>query len=396
MKKDKFILLEGCNFIDYPKGGQLTFAKRLIQLYKNQIMLVGTTDNPNIPVGKWSKLIINDLEYDFFAFRKIDNYKTKPKIPARISDLLAIKKYEKEIFEKGIHNVFMQAPELIIATHKWNWESICYRFAGVENPLSNARYSWAIYLAKIFEYKLFSALENVSTILASADDKAIYNLISRSNGKLKKDKIIKFPTMVDTSFFYPLKKEEVCNQLNIINSSQINLVMCGRLNIAKGWEFILDAFNKFKKEKINSHLYYVGDGEDRGKLQEKIKEYNLEKNVTITGFQSLEKVKLYLNLADVVLIGSLIEGWSISMVETLACGKPMVSTKVSGASDIIIENKTGFVVEGRDPIIFSDYIKKALELTNVEEISLLHVKKYSLSSMKEKIDKLWKRGNSYD
>jgi glycosyltransferase involved in cell wall biosynthesis len=390
-KNNRFILLEGCDFINFPKGGQLTFAKRMMKLYGNEMLLVGTTDNPNIPIGEWIKITIDNVEYDYFAFRKVNDFKKKPKIPARISDLLSIIKYRKKIFSKEIYNVFMQAPELIIATHNWNWSSICYRFAGVENPLSNSRYSWGIYLAKLFEKKLFSALNKANVILASADDEAIDSLVSRSDNKLKRKNIIKFPTRVDTDFFYPMNKELVQKELKIENNTNINLVFCGRLNVAKGWDFILDVFSIFKERNPNSQLIYVGDGEDRKKLEQKIIKLKLQNYVTITGFQPLEKVRLYTNLADVVLIGSKIEGWSISMVETLACGKPMVSTKVSGARDLITDSVNGYVVNKRDPEIYCSYVEKALQIKDVEKKSLEFIQKYTLSTMKKDIDNLWER-----
>ena len=47
----------------------------------------------------------------------------------------------------------------------------------------------------------------------------------------------------------------------------------------------------------------------------------------------------YLGAADLVFVGSFEEGWSTAMVEALACGKPIISTNISGANDMIIPNE---------------------------------------------------------
>jgi glycosyltransferase involved in cell wall biosynthesis len=383
-----FLIIEGCNFVDCPVGGQLSFAKQLLEVYGDSVGLVGITERDDVPIGKWTKLTIDEKEMDFFAYRKASCNGKKPIIPGRISGYLAIRKYRKLILSKN-KKAITQAPELLIAIKDWEWDSLCYEFPGVENPLLMPRFKWGKPFAKFYEKQLFKALQKVDIILASAGFEAIQNLVKRSKGLLKIEEVIQFPTRVDTNFFKPLKVNKL-NDLNIDHSDLI-LVTCGRINVVKGWDLILDAFKVVRDTKNNVQLYFVGDGEDREKLEDEIKIKNLSASVHITGYQSTNDVLKWLNVADLVLVGSHKEGWSISMLETLACGKPIVSTDVSGAKEMIIEGENGYIIKTRNAKIYSDGIKKGLELKNVKEISLKIASKYAVSNLKNDLDKYWKR-----
>ncbi len=383
-----FLIIEGCNFVDCPVGGQLSFAKQLLEVYGDNVGLVGITERNDIPIGKWTKLQIGEKEMDFFAYRKASCSGEKPIIPGRISGYLSIRKYRKAILSKN-KKALTQAPELLIAIKDWGWDSLCYEFPGVENPLLMPRFKWGKPFANLYEKQLFRALQKVDVILASAGFEAIQNLVKRSKGLLKIEEVIQFPTRVDTNFFKPIKIDKV-NDLDIHHSDLI-LVTCGRINEVKGWDLLIEAFIILKKTKKNVQLYFVGDGEDREKLEEKINLNNLSTSVHITGYQSANDVVKWLNIADLVLVGSHKEGWSISMLETLACGKPIVSTNVSGAKEMIAEGENGYIINSRDANTFSKAIAKGLELKNVKIKSLEIASKYALSTLKTDLDKYWTR-----
>lgn len=63
----KLLILNLCNYIDYPLGGQLAFVRNLISAYGRDAKLVGITTDKDTPIGKWTKTTINGIEYDFYA-----------------------------------------------------------------------------------------------------------------------------------------------------------------------------------------------------------------------------------------------------------------------------------------------------------------------------------------
>ena len=136
-------------------------------------------------------------------------------------------------------------------------------------------------------------------------------------------------------------------------------------------------------------LIFVGDGEDRAKIVNKAQKQGIQSSVQITGFVPQNKVCIYLNAADLCVTASHREGWSLAMLEILACGKPIVSTDVSGAKDMIRQGKNGFIVQERNPKLFADAILKTLELKKTSQISKEIADRFSIKSIAPDLGNIW-------
>jgi glycosyltransferase involved in cell wall biosynthesis len=97
------------------------------------------------------------------------------------------------------------------------------------------------------------------------------------------------------------------------------------------------------------------------------------------------EVRDIVNCADLCVVGSTFEGFSCAMVEQIACGKPLVSTDVSGASEIIEDGVNGFIVKNRDPAEFALYMSKALNLQGAGDRS----RKIAMTKYSENV--VWSR-----
>lgn len=86
----------------------------------------------------------------------------------------------------------------------------------------------------------------------------------------------------------------------------------------------------------------VGDGEEKINLIKMAHDLNIEQNVVFCGLQQPRNVAIHISAADVCVVGSYVEGFSQAMIEQLACGKPIVSTNVSGAKELIKYGKNWF------------------------------------------------------
>lgn len=370
------LYIEGCDFDEFPPGGTLNFTRQMLKVFGNRLALVGICTD-DTPVGKWVKKELNGVEYDFFAIWRRKKTVAKPLIPARLSDYIRFKHYKKEILSIGIRDVFISQQEVMMAVSHWDWSNICYFFPGVANQLQISRYRYAWLLSGLFEKVFFRAVTSANIILAAADDESIRRMVGRSRGLLTWDRIISFPTRVDTSIFHPASKI-VCRNDAEFPEDAIVIVTCGRIHWVKGWRFLIDVFCVFRRSFPNAHLCFIGDGHDRGKVEDYAKETGVADRVRVTGFQSPQQVATYLNAADLYVTGSYREGWATVMIEALSCGIPMVSTNVSSARVIITEDRNGYVIEDRDREKFAEAMRKAIALENVAEFSLAESEKYAL------------------
>ena len=358
-----------------------------MKLFGDRLALVGQTEGDH-PVGCWTSRTIAGTTYPFFSVGRRQASAKRPLIPARLTFYTALRRFRTEILSLGCKAAFTQAPDALMAVSHWQWESLCYWFAGVENPLKTSRYPIVRPLWRLFDILWFSALKHVNVVLAAADESAIRSLVTRSRGQLSREMLIQVPTCVDTSVFHPVATASARAELGIPESGTV-FVTPGRISRLKGWELLLDAFEDFLRRHLEAVLIFVGDGEDRPDLEAEMKTRGLDSHVRVTGFQRQHQVASYLNSADVVVFGSFVEGWSVAMLEALACGRAIVSTEVSGAETMIKSGQNGFVVKGRNAVTFADSMEQALSLANAGQVSSSIAGKFDLTKMGETLARVW-------
>lgn len=382
------LLIEPCDFERFPVGGQLSFAKQMMTSFGNRLALVGISTD-DTPTGRWVTKKFDGQQYSFLAVGWRSASSARPLVPARITAYLDVRRCRRQILAPGIRSAFTQSPETLMAIEKWGWDSLCYMSPGHANPLKMARYMWARPFAPLYDAKFFAALRSADVVLVCADKRAIAALARRSKGLLSVDRIIQFPTRVDMRAFRPMPRQQARKALGLDGPGPV-IVTCGRINKVKGWDLLIQAFVLFRCTHKDARLVFVGDGEDRALLQQAIREQDLAGSVLIGGFQPPASVVQYLNAADFVVVGSYKEGWSVAMIEALACGRAVVATDVSGAKDLIVDGQNGFVVPGRDPGLFAAAMARTVKMKTPNDVSLSIAAKYSLANLKNDLSRLWK------
>lgn len=383
------LLLEGCDFERFPAGGQLTVARQLMAAFGPRLALVGIATGDE-PVGRWVERTIGGQRFQFLATGRRAPQAGRPVVPARISRLAGLLRHRGAILSLGVRSAFTQAPEDLIAVSGWGLDRLCYCFPGVENPVARARYPWARPLAALHDRLLFRALRRADAVLASADEEAILGLVSRSGGALPRSRVRPIPTHYDERVFFPVPRVEARRQVGATDAEPL-LAVVGRLSHVKGWDLVLQAFARLAAGRPRARLHLVGDGEDRPDVVEAVRRLGLEGRVVITGFLPPAGVSAHVNAADVVVVGSRREGFSVAMLEALACGKPLVTTEVSGARTLVQDGRNGFVVPGRDPERLARALADALALDPgaVARESLRVARGYALGELPGRIRAAW-------
>ncbi|MGA2465064.1 MAG: glycosyltransferase [Thermodesulfobacteriota bacterium] len=85
-------------------------------------------------------------------------------------------------------------------------------------------------------------------------------------------------------------------------------------------------------------------------VKAQIAAYGLERHIRLVEF--VEEIHPYYKMADAFLLPSIIEGWSLSMMEAMAYGLPLILTKVGGAAQVVENNDIGLLVDNRYPDVF--------------------------------------------
>jgi teichuronic acid biosynthesis glycosyltransferase TuaC len=149
---------------------------------------------------------------------------------------------------------------------------------------------------------------------------------------------------VDLARFEPIDSKEARNQLGIPMDARV-IVSVGALTPVKGFQILIPALARILPRYPKARLYVVGEGNDRNKLQSLIQELGLEEHVFLVGSKPNEELKFWFSAADLSCLVSAREGWPNVVLESLACGTPVLATPIGGIPEILTSQELGVFVE---------------------------------------------------
>ncbi|MCQ2095119.1 MAG: glycosyltransferase [Bacteroidaceae bacterium] len=358
----KILFIETCNYVDYPSGGQLSFARHFAAAMRGDAALAGIRTDRSMLEGEWGKCAVGKYDYDFFNLHNEVVSSSKPVIPKRISAYLSVRKHIHRIIkDRQFDIIIIQAPEVLFALPVSLLDKVCLIMPGVSNPLRISRYRWARCLAGIYDRHFLRCARLVRWILPAADSETIEGFVRRSKGQLDRSRITQFPTRYDSDIFRPMPKAGCRKQLGL-GKDDLIVITTGRLNWYKGWKLLVDAFALFVTQHPEARLFFLGEGEDEERIREHIVHRGLSGRTFLPGRLSQHDISSYLNASDLFVMGSYTEGWSTSLVEAVACSKPCVVTDFSSAHDLVKDGENGYVVSSRTATEFASAMDKALSL----------------------------------
>lgn len=185
-------------------------------------------------------------------------------------------------------------------------------------------------------------------ILKAADGIRILGSGAQSyliNIGIKEDDLCFIPRGVDTDMFKPDNTTNNLFRRSLgVDSEDFVILYVGRFDQVKGVDYLLEAVKMIYSEHEKIKLILVGDGN--------LKDYYYEISepirdaVVFTGFRS--DIPKFMNMADVVVLPSLSEGCPNVVLEAMACGTPVIASRVGAVPDIIENDRTGVIVEPKD------------------------------------------------
>lgn len=127
---------------------------------------------------------------------------------------------------------------------------------------------------------------------------------------------------------------------------KLTLVSVGRLTKQKNFLRLLQTHERLMHEGVDHDLWILGEGEDRPILEQYIQEHQLEQSVFLPGF--LDNPYPCIHEADLAVCSSSYEGFSTFLTECMILGKPIVTTDVSGAEELLGKSEFGLITANDD------------------------------------------------
>lgn len=154
------------------------------------------------------------------------------------------------------------------------------------------------------------------------------------------------------------------------------LVTVGRLEPQKAYMRLLKIMKKLTDERIDVNLWILGDGTERGMLENYIEEHHLQEHVRLLGFHA--NPYKYLRMGDLFICSSLSEGYSTAVTEALILGLPVITTDCSGMAELLKDGECGMITENDDEALYAG-LKQLLS----DEALLKHYRQKAVERGKE-------------
>lgn len=129
------------------------------------------------------------------------------------------------------------------------------------------------------------------------------------------------------------------------------------LNVAalvphKGQRYLIDAFADVVRVVPDARLVILGQGELHDALNKQVRQHGLERHVLLPGFRT--DVLSLMKTADLFVMSSTTEGLGTSLLDAMACARPIVATSTGGIPEVVIHEETGLLVPPRDADSLAD------------------------------------------
>ena len=284
--------------------------KYLINAYPNTEFIVYSVDSKQNRVIRYDKNIL------WIQRRKLKNFKV---ILFFLRDMIIIlTKFKPDI----IHSVYVN-------------ESIIMGFIAKLFRIPSILHS----RGTDFNFFSFISLKrNLLVRIANMLNNCIITVSEtmRSDGyrlNIPLNKMITLYDGIEFSDFNPASKE------NDITSNKIfQILNIGRFSPEKCHDIIIESCKKLKENNFNFHMTFIGFGNLESQIKNKIKQYDLEKWITIVGFIKHENISQYLSKADLYIQPSLIEGMPIAVLEAMSMELPIIMTNIGGMRELNVES----------------------------------------------------------
>ncbi|WP_198036107.1 glycosyltransferase family 4 protein [Salegentibacter sp. T436] len=203
-----------------------------------------------------------------------------------------------------------------------------------------------------FKLSIYKFLFKRVAHVTSVGSESIHDLIKTFNYPAEKTSVIRrgipIKEVKSSQIWFRLR-----NELKLKDSDKI-VMHIGNFSPEKNHIFLLDIFSDLKKENPEIKLVCVGAGVTFHSIKTKITEQNLEKTVFLLGFR--KDIPELLSQADCFTLVSKIEGVPGVILEAASQKVPSVATNVGGVPEVLINGKTGFIINNFDKDVFKKHL----------------------------------------
>lgn len=218
---------------------------------------------------------------------------------------------------------------------------------------------------------------------------------------IPREKVTVIGNGVDWRRFRAVDRAEARRELGIAQDAEV-LIGVGGLVSRKGFQRIIPLIPLLRETHPGLLYLIVGGGTTQGDMRRELealaRQHGVADCVVFCGPQKPENLSRYYSAADVFVLATEHEGWANVFLEAMACGLPVVTTRVGGNAEVVLEPETGYLVDWWDPQAFASAIDRALAHRWAREAIVEYARSNSWDSRVERLvaefDRLSRQGSA--
>lgn len=174
-------------------------------------------------------------------------------------------------------------------------------------------------------------------------------LVERMQGwGLAHEKLHVMRNGVDLLRFRPLDPSQTRGELGLTGSPL--LLSVGNLVDLKGHDLVIEAVGRLQSVLPDVRLAIVGEGPERNRLRSVAIRLGVDDKVHFAGRVEQDELARWYSAADMLILASSREGWANVLLESMACGTPVLATTVGGSPEVVAHPDAGALLASRDAV----------------------------------------------
>ncbi|MFB2970688.1 glycosyltransferase [Aerosakkonema sp. BLCC-F183] len=343
-------------------GGIQTVIKNFVKYAPSEfeVRLVGTGhEEQHLRVGEWHEAELAGKAIQFMPLFNLKDDNVRKLIPTTI-------KYAAALFGRNLASDFMHFHRLepTLAALNWPGEKALFIHNDINKQINSAggkdAIAWRYFPAAYFalEQQLLGQFSQIFS--CNTESAQLY----RQRYPEIADRVSYVKNTVDNEICYPLtwderqqERRQLAIRMGKTEDTQF-VLFAGRLHPQKDPILLVRSLAALNNPKI--HLLIAGDGDLRAEIQTEISRLGLSEQVTMLGAINQAELAQLQRLSSVFVLTSAYEGLPVVVLEALACGTPVVTTRC-GETPNLLTAHSGVVCEERTPVAVADALRQVLQ-----------------------------------
>jgi len=318
-----------------------------------------TTRSSEMRVGRWYRTHLGGRMFNFFPVLRVRDPNRPTAVPLMLRYTLALQRWKKRVGFADAVVIYHRIEPAYVLHDVQSIKEILFVHGDIrriKDDYSDSKWKRISWLYFLLERFFIKRMQQVFVVSQTGLD--YYK--SRYPGLSSRFSFV--PMWPDTSTFkrMAVDRASVLSAYGVIDRNPV-LLFVGRLELVKDPLLLISSCSFVHKVYPNLAVVIVGEGSMESSVRELASKLHISENVYLVGRRRQQEIAQLMNSCDLLVVTSAFEGMPKVVLEGLACGLPVVSTRVGEVSLVVKDGMNGYLCGQRDPRRFASEILRLLK-----------------------------------